>query len=99
MPVARKKLVLTYVDSLRTDMLERAVAEDRAPNFAALLDRGVLVPDCVSSFPSVTPVACAEMVTGAGADSHWISGMNWYHRLGRREVGGGGSLRAARGRR
>ena len=91
-----KKLVLAYVDSLRTDMLERAVAEGRAPTFGALLERGVLVPDCVSSFPSVTPVACAEMVTGVAADRHWISGMNWYHRLERRYVEYGSSLEATR---
>jgi hypothetical protein len=91
-----KKLVLAYVDSLRTDMLERAVAEDRAPTFATLIERGVLIPDCVSSFPSVTPVACAEMVNGVGADRHWISGMNWYHRLERRYVEYGSSLEASR---
>jgi hypothetical protein len=91
-----KKLVLTYVDSLRTDMLERAIAEERAPTFGALLDRGVLVPDCVSSFPSVTPVACSEIVTGVGSDRHWISGMNWYHRLERRYVEYGSSLDATR---
>jgi hypothetical protein len=91
-----KKLVLTYVDSLRTDMLELAVEEGRAPTFAALLERGVLVPDCVSSFPSVTPVACAEIVTGVAADRHWISGMNWYHRLERRYVEYGSSLDATR---
>jgi Type I phosphodiesterase / nucleotide pyrophosphatase len=91
-----KKLVLTYIDSLRTDMLERAVAEERAPTFGALLERGVLVPDCVSSFPSVTPVACSEIVTGVGADRHWISGMNWYHRLERRYVEYGSSLDATR---
>jgi hypothetical protein len=91
-----KKLVLTYVDSLRTDMLERAVEEDRAPTFAALLERGVLIGDCVSSFPSVTPVACAEMVTGVAADRHWISGMNWFHRLERRYVEYGSSLEATR---
>jgi hypothetical protein len=91
-----KKLILTYVDSLRTDMLERAVAEERAPTFAALLERGVLVGDCVSSFPSVTPVACSEMVTGVGSDRHWISGMNWYHRLERRYVEYGSSLDATR---
>jgi hypothetical protein len=91
-----KKLILTYVDSLRTDMLERAVAEDRAPTFGALLERGVLVPDCVSSFPSVTPVACSEIVTGVGSDRHWISGMNWYHRLERRYVEYGSSLDATR---
>ena len=93
---ATKKLVLTYVDSLRTDMLLRAVAEERAPTFGALLERGVLIPDCVSSFPSVTPVACSEMVTGVGADRHWISGMNWYHRLERRYVEYGSSLEATR---
>ena len=91
-----KKLVLTYVDSLRTDMLERAVAEGRAPNFGALLERGTLIPDCVSSFPSVTPVACSEIVTGLAADGHGISGMNWYHRLERRYVEYGSSLEASR---
>jgi hypothetical protein len=91
-----KKLVLTYVDSLRTDMLERAVEEGRAPTFGALLERGVLIGDCVSSFPSVTPVACAEMVTGVAADRHWISGMNWFHRLEQRYVEYGSSLEATR---
>ncbi len=91
-----KKLVLTYVDSLRTDMLEQAVEEGRAPTFGALVERGVFVRDCVSSFPSVTPVACAEMVTGVAADRHWISGMNWYHRLERRYVEYGSSLDATR---
>ena len=92
----RKKLVLAYVDSLRSDMLELAVRDDRAPTFGKLLDRGVFVPDCVSSFPSVTPVACAEMVTGAASDRHWISGMNWYHRLERRYVEYGFSFEASR---
>jgi len=91
-----KKLVLTYVDSLRTDMLERTVAAGRAPTFGALIERGVLIPDCVSSFPSVTPVASAELVTGVGSDEHWISGMNWYHRLERRYVEYGSSLEASR---
>ena len=91
-----KKLVLAYVDSLRTDMLELAVANGEAPTFAKLLDRGVLVEDCVSSFPSVTPVASAEIVTGVGADRHWISGMNWYHRLERRYVEYGSSFEATR---
>ena len=91
-----KKLVLTYVDSLRTDMLELAIAEGRAPTFSALIERGVLIPDCVSSFPSVTPVASAEMVTGVGSERHWISGMNWYHRLEQRYVEYGSSLEATR---
>ena len=93
---AGKKLILTYVDSLRSDMLARAIDEGRAPTFAALVERGILIEDCVSSFPSVTPVACSEMVTGVGADRHWISGMNWYHRLEQRYVEYGSSLEATR---
>src|ERR1700744_6660074 len=96
MPGARrKKLILPYVDSLRTDMLRRAIDEGRAPNFGALVERGVLIDDCVSSFPSVTPVACSEMVTGVGADRHWISGMNWYHRLARGYLEDGAPLAGA----
>ncbi|MGE5281544.1 MAG: alkaline phosphatase family protein [Chloroflexota bacterium] len=94
--MAAKKLVLAYVDSLRTDMLLRGVTEGRAPTLAALIERGVLIEDCVSSFPSVTPVACAELATGVAADRHWISGMNWYHRLERRYVEYGSSLEASR---
>ena len=91
-----RKLILTYVDSLRADMLARAIEEGRAPTFGALVERGVLIPDCVSSVPSVTPVACSELVTGVGSDRHWISGMNWYHRLERRYVEYGSSLEATR---
>lgn len=91
-----KKLILAYVDSLRTDMLRRAIDEGRAPTFGRLVKRGVLIENCVSSFPSVTPVASAEMVTGVAADRHWISGMNWYHRSERRYVEYGSSLEASR---
>jgi len=92
----RRKLVLAYVDSLRSDMLHRAIADGRAPTFERLIERGVLIEDCVSSFPSVTPVASAEIATGAGGDEHFISGMNWYHRLERRYVEYGTSLEATR---
>jgi hypothetical protein len=93
---AARKLCLVVVDSLRMDMLLRAIAEDLAPNFAALVERGALVDECVSAFPSVTPVACSEIVTGAGPDRHGISGMNWYHRAERRYVEYGSSLEATR---
>jgi hypothetical protein len=91
-----RKLCLIVVDSLRTDMLLRASAEDLAPNFAALIDRGTLIGDCVSAFPSVTPVACSEIATGSGPQHHHISGMNWYHRAERRYVEYGSSWEATR---
>jgi hypothetical protein len=55
-----------------------------------------LIGDCVSAFPSVTPVACSEIVTGVSPDQHCISGMNWYHRAEGRYVEYGSSLEATR---
>ena len=46
-------------------MLERAVAEGRAPVFGEILRRGTYYPDCVSVFPSVTPAAA-----GVDHDGH-----------------------------
>jgi hypothetical protein len=92
----QRKLVLCVVDSLRTDILLRAAAEGEAPTFAALLERGELIGDCVSAFPSVTPVCCSDIVTGVASDRHWISGSNWYHRAERRYVEYGSSFEATR---
>jgi hypothetical protein len=92
----RRKLVLVLVDSLRTDMLKRAVDSGSAPTFAALLERGELTGDCVSSFPSVTPVCTSEIMTGSRPSRHRIPGMNWYHRAERRYVEYGSSFEATR---
>ena len=64
--VVPKKLVLAVIDSLKPDMLDQAIAEGDAPALAALLDRGTYIRDCVSTFPSVTPVASAAIATGCG---------------------------------
>ena len=91
-----RKLVLVLVDSLRSDMLLRTVEAGDAPTFGKLLERGELVPDCVSSFPSVTPVCTSEITTGARPDRHLIPGMNWYHRTEQRYVEYGSSFEATR---
>ncbi|HKJ36164.1 MAG TPA: alkaline phosphatase family protein [Solirubrobacterales bacterium] len=92
----QRKLVLVVVDSLRTDMLQRTVAAGDAPTFGALLERGELIGDCVSSFPSVTPVCTSEILTGRRPDGHHIPGMNWYHRAEQRYVEYGSSWEATR---
>jgi hypothetical protein len=91
-----RKLVLVVVDAMHPEMLKRAIAEDLAPTFGALLERGKMVEDCVSSFPSVTPVASSEMMTGTGPAGHWVMGMNWYHRIERRYIEYGSSFEATR---
>ena len=91
-----RKLVLVVVDAMHPEMLLRAIDEDVAPTFGALVERGQLVTDVVSSFPSVTPVASSEMMTGLGPAGHWVMGMNWYHRLERRYIEYGSSFEATR---
>jgi hypothetical protein len=94
--VARRKLVLAVIDSLKPELLDQAVAEGEAPALAALRDRGTYVRDCISTFPSVTPVASAAIATGCGPGEHHIPSMNWFHRGEERYVEYGSSLAATR---
>jgi Type I phosphodiesterase / nucleotide pyrophosphatase len=91
-----KKLVLAVIDSLKPDMLDQALAEGEAPALAALMERGTCIRDCVSTFPSVTPVASAAIATGRGPGEHHIPSMNWFHRGEERYVEYGSSLAATR---
>jgi len=91
-----KKLVLAVIDSLKPAMLDLAIADGRAPVLKELTERGTYVRDCVSSYPSVTPVAAASITTGLGPAEHQIASMNWYHRGEERYVEYGSSFRATR---
>ena len=91
-----RKLVLAVIDSLKPDMLDRAIEEGRAPALRAISERATYVRDCVSTFPSVTPVASAAIATGTRQDRHLIPSMNWYHRGEERYVEYGSSLAATR---
>jgi hypothetical protein len=92
----RKKLVLAVIDALKPEMLDRAVEHGRAPALKTLLERGTFVRDCVSTFPSVTPVAAATISTGVMPDQHDIPSMNWYLRGEERYVEYGSSFEASR---
>jgi type I phosphodiesterase/nucleotide pyrophosphatase len=89
------KLVLVVIDAMKPAMLERAVAAGRAPVLKLLMERGQHVDNCVSAFPSVTPVCAASIATGTGPDRHDIPSMNWYHRGEERYVEYGTSFRAS----
>ena len=91
-----KKLVLFMIDSLKPEMLERAIAEDKAPMLAEIVRRGTQVPDGVSVFPSVTPAASASITTGRSVEAHGIPSINWYHRGEGRYVEYGSSWPATR---
>ena len=90
-----KKLVLVVIDALKPSMLERAIANGRAPALARIRRDGCYVDECVAAFPSVTPVCAATITTGVGPDGHWIPSMNWYHREEGRYVEYGSSFSPA----
>jgi Type I phosphodiesterase / nucleotide pyrophosphatase len=91
-----KKVVLAVIDSLKPAMLDQAIEEGRAPALAALRQRGTYISDCLSTFPSVTPVASAAIATGCGPGEHHIPAMNWFHRGEERYVEYGSSMPATR---
>jgi hypothetical protein len=93
---APKKLVLAVIDALSPDALDRAIADGVAPMLAELVHRGEYSRDCVSTFPSLTPVAASAIATGLGPDEHLIPSMNWYHRGEERYVEYGSSFPATR---
>jgi hypothetical protein len=88
--------VLAVIDALDPQALQRAVAEGRAPALAAVMERGVYVDDCVSTFPSITPVAASAIATGLGPGESLVPSMNWYHRGEERYVEYGSSFPATR---
>jgi len=89
------KLVLCVIDAMAPEMLTRAIEAGTAPVLEEVIRRGHYVPDCVSAFPSVTPVCAASIVTGTAQDEHLIPAMNWFHREEDRYVEYGSSFRAA----
>jgi hypothetical protein len=93
-PGAPKKLILAVVDGLGPDLLDRAIAAGRAPTIAQLAAAGERRDDCVSTFPSLTPVCLSALLTGEHPAGSHIPGMSWYHRGERRLVEYGSSFAA-----
>jgi type I phosphodiesterase/nucleotide pyrophosphatase len=93
-PVPGKKLILAVVDGLGPELLDRAIAAGRAPTMARLAAAGERRDDCVSTFPSLTPVCLAALLTGEHPSGSHIPGMTWYHRGERRLVEYGSSFAA-----
>jgi Type I phosphodiesterase / nucleotide pyrophosphatase len=91
---AAKKLILAVVDGLGPGLLDRAIAAGRAPTMARLAAAGERRDDCVSTFPSLTPVCLAALITGQHPAGSHIPGMSWYHRDERRLVEYGSSFAA-----
>lgn len=91
-----KKLVLAVIDGMKPAAMRQAIASGAAPTLARLVRDGYASDQCISAFPSLTPVATSTITTGVGPDRHGVPSMHWYHRDERRYVDYGISFPAAR---
>jgi hypothetical protein len=91
-----KKLALVVIDGMRPASMDAAIAAGTAPTLARLVRDGYASSECISSFPSLTPVATSMITTGQGPDQHHVPSMHWYSREERRYVDYGISFAAAR---
>ncbi|MFY9489135.1 MAG: alkaline phosphatase family protein [Solirubrobacterales bacterium] len=91
-----KKLVVAVIDGMKPAALQQAISAGVAPTLARLVRDGYSSGECISSFPSLTPVATSMITTGTGPDKHGVPSMHWYHRGEQRYVDYGISFSAAR---
>lgn len=73
-----KKLLLIVIDACTSRVIIPAMERGRLPNIQALTRLGVLKPESIAIFPSLTPAATASLVTGEYPRQHNILGFHWY---------------------
>ncbi len=73
-----KKVLLIIVDALATRVLVPLLEAGRLPNISRLVETGVLHPECIAIFPSITPAATCSLATGCYPCEHGIAGAYWF---------------------
>lgn len=91
-----KKLVVAVIDGMKPAALDRAIETGAAPTLARLVRDGYTSNECISSFPSLTPVATSTITTGVGPDRHGIPSMHWFNHVEERYVDYGISFPSSR---
>jgi len=89
-----KKVLLFIIDSLHPAALQESIAQGAAPALGFLAKNGYYHHDCISSFPSMTPVATSSIVTGMWPDQHQVPGFIWYDPQTKWFVNYGATIRA-----
>ncbi len=77
------RVVVLDIDGLRPDVLDRALAEGRAPGLARILTPGRTLPvEAVSTAPSITFCAQTAMFTGVAPRESNVVGNQFFDRFG-----------------
>ncbi|MHB1127762.1 MAG: alkaline phosphatase family protein [Bacillota bacterium] len=91
----RKKVILCIIDSLHREVLEECFRDGLVPAWEFIKDHGTYYPECISSFPTMTPTAVSSITTGQWADAHGIPGFAWYNHRENRFVNYGANMASA----
>ncbi|AEF94129.1 type I phosphodiesterase/nucleotide pyrophosphatase [Desulfotomaculum nigrificans CO-1-SRB] len=86
MPPQPKTVIYMIIDSFHPRALRHCLGQGKLPALSYLIQQGHLDEQCVSVFPTITPVCTSTLTTGAPPAGHGIPGIIWYHRGERRIV-------------
>ena len=85
MPAGAKKVIYIIIDSFHPRALDHCLKKGKTPALSFLIENGSL-EQCISVFPTMTPVCTSTLATGAPPSAHGIPGIVWYHRGERRII-------------
>ncbi|MHB1419419.1 MAG: alkaline phosphatase family protein, partial [Bacillota bacterium] len=88
----RKKVILCIIDSLHRQVLEECFRDSLVPAWEFIKNHGHYYPECISSFPTMTPTAISSIITGQWADIHGIPGFVWYNHRENRFINYGANM-------
>lgn len=79
---SENKVLVIFVDSLRPDVVDAMVAQERLPNIKKLFyDKGLRFENFFTSFPSLTANAVACLVTGKWPDETGMKAQSIFERF------------------
>lgn len=73
-----KPVVLVIIDSLMNEPLQKAIKEGKAPAFSFLINNGYIVPEVISSYPTMSVTIDSTLLTGTYANEHKVPGLIWF---------------------
>ncbi|MDI7742073.1 alkaline phosphatase family protein [Lysinibacillus fusiformis] len=89
----QKPILLLTIDSLMSEPLQKAMQIGHAPALSFLVSKGQLIPDVISSYPTMSVTIDSTILTGAYADQHKIPGLIWFDQEEQRIISYGSGMR------
>ncbi|WP_202076886.1 alkaline phosphatase family protein [Caldalkalibacillus salinus] len=73
-----KNVVFIILDSFSSELMDRALKQDKAPALRYLKEHGQYYKNMVTPFPSMSVSVESSLVTGKHPHEHGVRGLSWY---------------------